>query len=94
MGPTLILLPPPPPQACQAGILLQGQTLGKWQRFWKAESQPCLREQGQKMAMSRPWEGSLGQRKELGPGLPMAELISVQDLPCLGISWPGHGSGI
>lgn len=38
MGPTLILLPPLPPQACQAGILLQGQTLGKWQRFWKAVS--------------------------------------------------------
>lgn len=46
------------------------------------------------MAASRPWEGSLVQGMELGPGLPTTEFIRVQDLPSLGIAWPHHGSGI
>uniref|UniRef100_F6VFS3 Leucine rich repeat containing 3C n=1 Tax=Equus caballus TaxID=9796 RepID=F6VFS3_HORSE len=49
---------------------------------------------GWKMATSRPWEGSLRQGMELGPSLPTAEFIRVQDLPSLGIVWPGRGSGI
>ncbi|XP_074244105.1 leucine-rich repeat-containing protein 3C [Saimiri boliviensis] len=79
------------PQACQAGILLPSQVLGREEGFLETESQPRrLREDDSIKA----GEGSLGQGMELGPGIPMAEFIRVQDLPSLGIAWPHHGSGI